>query len=206
MNRYVAALSATALISLAPYALAASSTDLSVTGTITPEACRPILLGGGQIDLGKIQSHTLHPTRSTPVGKNTLQLTVECGSPTLLALNAIDHMAGTEHEPGYFGVGLTQAGEKLGAIKLGLLSPVADGLSVATIASYDGGASWEDEHTLLTNNLLSFAHHSDLGTPIPIKDLSVPLSVTTFIAPANGLTLTDEQNINGEITLEVMYL
>jgi hypothetical protein len=41
MKKYLAALSATALIGIAPYALAAPSTDLTVIGTITPNACTP---------------------------------------------------------------------------------------------------------------------------------------------------------------------
>lgn len=205
MKKYFAALSATALMSIAPYALA-SSTDLTVTGVITPAACSPSLSEGGQIDIGKIPSHTLYPNTSTLVSTHTLQLTVACDAPTLLALNAIDHMAGTEYELGYFGIGLTKAGEKLGAIWLSVRNPLADGQRVTTIASYDGGASWEDYDDLSPSNLVSVAHHSDLGSPIPVKDLDTQLYVRTAIAPANGLTLTDEESINGEASIEVMYL
>ncbi|MEJ5058749.1 MULTISPECIES: DUF1120 domain-containing protein [unclassified Pseudomonas] len=203
MKKYIAALSATALFGVAPYALA-SSTDLTVTGIITPAACSPSLSEGGQIELGKIPSHTLHPTSDTPVGNNTLQLTVACDAPTLLALNAIDHMAGTSTFPAYFGLGLTTADEKLGAIILRVSNPEADGQRLRPITSDDGGASWESSNSLSPSNLLSFAHQS--GTPVPVKDLSTPFSVNTYIAPANGLTLNDDQSINGEVTIEVMYL
>ncbi|MEJ5058750.1 MULTISPECIES: DUF1120 domain-containing protein [unclassified Pseudomonas] len=205
MKKYLAALSATALIGVAPYALA-SSTDLTVTGIITPAACSPSLSEGGQIELGKIPSHTLNPTSDTLVGQNTLQLTVACDAPTLLALNAIDHMAGTSINYEAFGVGLTEADEKLGGIILRVNNPLADGQRVEPITSPDGGASWEHWNVLTPSNLLSFAHHLDLGTPIPLKDLDTQFSVLTHIAPANGLTLNDDQSINGEVTIEVMYL
>ncbi|WP_330220783.1 DUF1120 domain-containing protein [Pseudomonas frederiksbergensis] len=66
MKKCFAALSTTALISLAPYALAASSTDLTVTGTITPSACTPSLSGNGVVDYGKISARDLNQDTSTP--------------------------------------------------------------------------------------------------------------------------------------------
>lgn len=62
MKNYFAALSATALISVAPFAVAASSTDLTVTGVITPQACTPSLSNGGIIDNGKISAKDLNLT------------------------------------------------------------------------------------------------------------------------------------------------
>ncbi|WP_256590845.1 MULTISPECIES: DUF1120 domain-containing protein [unclassified Pseudomonas] len=65
MKKYLAALSATALIGVAPFAMAASSVDLTVTGTITPAACMPSISNGGAIDLGKISAKDLNPTTYT---------------------------------------------------------------------------------------------------------------------------------------------
>ena len=75
IKKYFAALSATALIGVAPYALAASSTDLTVTGIITPNACTPTLSGGGIVDHGKFSAKDLnagHETTALPT--ETLQL------------------------------------------------------------------------------------------------------------------------------------
>ncbi|MBZ9781434.1 DUF1120 domain-containing protein [Pseudomonas sp. REP124] len=206
MKNYLAVLSTTALISFAPYALAASSTDLSVTGTITPSACAVSLSGGGSIDIGKVSAKDLKPTSSTQVGVNPLQLTMTCDSATLVALKSIDNKEGTATEDVYFGLGLTNAGEKLGFSMLAINQTTADAQVAQAIGSTDGGATWDRARVVNKTLLLSVGTAADPGTPIQVKDVLMDMEVHTFIARADSLTLTDEVTIDGSATIEVKYL
>ncbi|MBM6443783.1 DUF1120 domain-containing protein [Pseudomonas mohnii] len=205
MKKYLAALSSTALISVAPFALATSSTDLTVTGVITPQACTPSLSGGGMVDNGKISAKDLNQDKETILPPQTLQMTIACDAPTLFALDSTDNKAGTSSN-GWFGLGLTDAGEKIGFVYLAGQNPVADGNAVRMIESEDDGASWELRNWLIPESLSAFAAASGPITPTPIKDLAMDLDVQTYIARADSLTLTDEVTLDGSATIEVKYL
>ncbi|WP_454841228.1 DUF1120 domain-containing protein [Pseudomonas hormoni] len=205
IKKYFAALSATALIGVAPYALAASSTDLTVTGLITPNACTPSLSDGGMVDVGKVQVKDLSPTRYTTVGSQPIQLTVACDAPTPFAINAIDNKAGTSASDLYFGLGLTSNNEKIGYFTPLIQSALADGQPAHSIRSIDNGASWTRIYQIIKNSLTST---SVVGTliPIAVKDLTVELMVQTVIARADSLTLTDDVAFDGSATFEMKYL
>ncbi|WP_458377060.1 DUF1120 domain-containing protein [Pseudomonas fluorescens] len=196
-----------AIIALtSPLAFATSSTDLTVTGLITPNACTPTLADGGNIDIGKIPAKDLHPTLNTAVGKHYMQFNVACDAPIEFALKTIDNKPGTNiSSPLFFGVGLTPADEKLGYFWPYISNRLADGQPVDAIRSRDGGASWTRTSTINSNELLSV---STIGgtTPIAVKDLSMLLYVETYIARADSLTLNDEVPIDGSMTLEIKYL
>lgn len=205
MKKYFAALSATALISVAPYALA-SSTDLTVTGLITPSACTPSLSGGGMVDNGKISAKDLKQTDITLVGTEVLQFTVTCNAPMLFALDSTDNKAGTPSVVDYFGLGLTDAGEKIGFVYLTGQNPIADTQDVRMIESDDNGASWSTKTWLRTETLTAFAAATGPIAPIAIEELAMDLMVNTYIARADSLTLTDEVTMDGSATIEVTYL
>ncbi|TVT81292.1 DUF1120 domain-containing protein [Pseudomonas sp. H3(2019)] len=206
MKKYFAALSTTALICSAPYALAASSTDLTVKGTITPVACTPTLSNGGVIDNGKISARDLDPVRSTQLKTYPLQLTVTCDAPIVFALKSIDNKAGTGSTISYFGLGLTDAGEKLGFVYVTTKYASADGQEVQPIMSDDSGTSWERARYIDPSVLVAVGTTADNSIPIAVKDLSMDLEVITFIARADSLTLTDEVTMDGSATFEMKYL
>ncbi|MGY2188206.1 hypothetical protein D3C81_374790 [compost metagenome] len=205
MKKYIAALSTTALISVAPYALA-SSTDLIVTGTITPVACTPSLSNGGIVDNGKISAKDLKPTLDTLVGKHPLQLTVTCDAPAQFALNPIDNQAGTESARTWFGLGLTDAGEKLGWVRVEVKNTIADGVVAHAIDSDDDGKTWKRTWVSSPGYLLSTGSATDPSTPIAVQALTMDFEVETRIARADSLTLTDEVTLNGSATFEMKYL
>jgi type 1 fimbria pilin len=62
MNAFASRLMLTLL--LAPPAFAASTSDLSVKGSITPSACEPLISGGSVVDFGKISVGSPMPTNS----------------------------------------------------------------------------------------------------------------------------------------------
>lgn len=188
-------------------AFAASSVDLTVTGVITPSACTPTLSSGGIVDYGKISVRDLQPDRPTFLPEQTVQLMFTCDATTLAALEAKDNREGSDfnNNTSAFGLGLINGNEKLGAMTLSLLSPVADGVPVKTIASEDGGSTWFADRFLTRTNILSVADTSDV-TPIPVQQFTSDLRIAPLIAPTNGLTLTNEVSIDGSVTVTVRYL
>jgi type 1 fimbria pilin len=205
MKKYFAALSTVALLGSAPYTIAASSTDLTVTGIITPAACTPSLSSGGKVDNGKILVKDLNQDTDTQLPTQKLQLSIACLAPTLFALDSTDNKSGSASSD-WFGLGLTDAGEKIGYVYLTGQNPVADGDDVRMIESDDDGASWTPRTWLKTDTLSAFAAASGAVEPIFIQDLTMDLEVSTYIARADSLTLTDDVTLDGSATIEVKYL
>lgn len=195
MKKYFAALSATALIGIAPYALAASSTDLTVTGIITPNACTPMLSEGGVVDHGKFSSKDLNQDRWTRLTTHTLQLTVNCDSAIAFRLKPIDKRAGSDADDGAsFGLGLINGDEnqKLGYFETRFEAPLGDGVAVRALHSYNNGDTWGTFNGLIPNAISAFGAVGGPSTPIAIKDLVTGLQVRTYIARADSLDLTNE--------------
>ncbi|APC15809.1 hypothetical protein BLL42_08710 [Pseudomonas frederiksbergensis] len=205
MKKYFAAISATALISIAPYALAASSTDLTVTGTITPAACMPSFSNGGVIDLGKIQAKDLKLTTHTTLATTRMELTVVCDAPVSFALNALDNQPGTSFNDRGFGLGMTDANERLGAFTPKVLTVEADGVQARAIDSIDNGTTWAAATWIFPDRLTSVGTVGGL-VPIAAENVLMNVDVYAWIARADGLTLTDEVNFNGSATFEMKYL
>ncbi|VVN43556.1 Protein GltF [Pseudomonas fluorescens] len=207
MNKYLAALTACTLITVAPFALAASSTELTVTGSITPSACMPMLSGGGNINLGKIPVKDLNPDpdQYTRLPNQYVQFTVTCNANTAFAIHSIDNKAGTVYGQGYFGLGLTDAGEKLGNFEVYHLTVQADGNPAELIYSEDGGGSWAG-WGYLGPGLWTAVSAPGTTDPLPATSVEMDLEISASIAPTKGLTLTDEVIIDGSATFEVKYL
>ena len=205
MKHCLAALTATALIGLAPYALATSSTDLSVTGAITPAACTPSLSDGGVIDHGKISKKDLNAATYTNIGVHTIRLSVSCEAPGTFALRSIDNRAGTPSNRDWYGLGNTPANEKIGFVIPMMKGVVADGQPARTIISWDNGASWGAHHHLRPNILIAAGSPSDTTTPMIAQDVAFEIDVSTHIAATDGLTLNDEVSFDGSVTFDMTY-
>jgi len=206
MKKYFTALSATALISAAPFALAASSTDMTVTGTITPSACLPTLSGNGIVDYGKISSKDLNQNTSTPLESRLLSLSVSCDGAMPFALRGIDNRANSTTFNNTFGLGKINGTQDIGRYMLGLGNAIADGVPVQPISSADGQNDWARELFWKPGNYVSVAANDDFSQPIRVQDFSVELLVGPFINRADGLDLTSEVSIDGLATLEMNYL
>jgi hypothetical protein len=182
------------LATLAPGAYAASSTDLNVSGTITPSACAPVLSNGGVIDHGKMTSKNLQAAAPTRLDPADMNVDVLCEGETFFTLTTVDNRAGTSAiNPRHHGLGLTPEKEKLGSVAFSLFDPVADDKPVKVITSSNGGATWSESIYLGHEALTSFAA------------LNARLRAFTIIAPASGLTLLDEVPIDGQATLQLKY-
>ncbi|WCM50410.1 DUF1120 domain-containing protein [Pseudomonas sp. WJP1] len=206
IKKYLAALSTTALIGVAPYALAASSTDLTVTGLITPSACTPTLSGSGIVDHGKFSAKDLKQTSETPLPSQTLKLSVNCESATVFRLKSIDNRPDSDSDAGEsFGLGKINGDQRLGNFEGVLLASEADGVAVRPLVSRDNGATWHVSSYLRPKTLSAFGSPTTPPAPIAIKDLVTDLQVNTYIARADSLDLSNEVALDGSVTLEILY-
>ncbi|KAF1028747.1 MAG: Protein GltF [Pseudomonas sp.] len=206
MNKSPPATLALLLATCVPGAFAASSMDLSVTGTITPSSCTPSLSGGGVVDHGKLSAKDLHLLQPTPLQEGEMQLQVHCEGSTLFTLTTVDNRAGSSAiDPYHHGLGMVNGDQKLGSVALEVLEPVADTAPVQTIESRDGGTTWGPSNYLGHAALTSFAAPSAPQTPIALQDLTARLRAATVIAPAGDLGLLDELPIDGHATMQIKY-
>lgn len=206
MDRCSFAISTTLLLACAPAVLAAGTTDLSVSGTITPSSCTPSLSGGGIIDHGKLTSKNLDQQLPTRLPPGDLHLQVDCEGPTLFTLTTLDNRAGTSAViAAYHGLGTVNDDQNLGSVGFGIFEPQADSNPVVTIMSRNNGASWGPSSYLGHAALTAFATPGDPHTPIALQHLSARLRANTIIAPATDLTLLDELPIDGHVTMQITY-
>ncbi|OXR28520.1 hypothetical protein PSUM_26410 [Pseudomonas umsongensis] len=205
MKKYLAALSATALIGIAPYALAAPSTDLTVIGTITPNACTPTLSGGGVVDHKTISSKDLNQDKVTNLPDKTLKLSVSCDSAIAFRLKPIDNRIGSGTGSNMFGLGYINGNQKLGSVDVLITYPMADGVLVQPLESQNNGDTWFRSMYMAPASITAFASTGGPDTPIAIKDLVTDLQILTQIARADSLDLTNDVALDGSITLEVAY-
>ena len=198
-------------------ALAASSTDVSVTGLITPAACTPSLSGAGSFDFGKIAAQDLNQDTLTSFVSGLQRFTIACSTPTRFAIDGVDNRSGTAYAPNsdFFGVGLNGA-VKLGAYRLRLQAAgmTGDGRpDVTFMMSSNGGSSW----TVRNGSAISLYNreHAPVlvgfgfqgaSEPSPMSTLSADVQATMFIQKASDLTLTDEVSIDGSASIQVTYL
>jgi hypothetical protein len=205
MKKYFAALSTTALICVAPHALAASTADLKVTGTITPIACTPSFSGSGIVDVGKPSKSDLNLTANTLINTTAMVLTMACSEQTVFSLTALDNKASSSLVPSSFGLGTTPANEKLGFFSIDITTSTADGAQAQAVGSLDG-STWTRQDNIRPDRLSSVAAPSDLTTRIEVKDLTMNLDIKTYIARADSLTIDQDVPIDGSATIEVNYM
>jgi hypothetical protein len=205
MKKYLAILSATALIGVAPYALANSTTELTVTGLITPAACVPELSNGGIVEHGKVSAKDLKQTTETLLARHTLQFRVLCDSATLYTLKPIDNRPNTGHDGDLFGLGKINGDQKLGGFQGLIRNAIADNVPATVLNSRNNGDTWVQTSYMRPTTINAFGSPADPTTPIAIKELLADLQISTYIARADSLDLTAEAPINGSATLEIKY-
>jgi len=205
------------LLGSACSALAQSSIELSISGQIVPAACTPTL-GVDDVHFGKLSVADLDPQSHTALARQYQVLNLACAQPTLFALKAHDNRQGSVYgKPGAvapMGLGMTPGNEKLGAWHLELVSMGSsiDGKVVYfTLGSADGSswspASAADAALHSTGPLLGLVEQAGVASgPSPIRIALLRVQVSGHIAPAAGLTLTDEVPLDGHTTVELVYL
>ena len=206
MNSLRNALAIALLLGTSTSTFAASTIHLTVKGLITPSACTPALSAAGTVDYGKLSVNDLHPTYSTDLPQVTLNLQIACAATTPMAFKLIDNRPGTHTIGANMGLGLTDAGEKIGSAWLYFQNPVADGTPADVSVSLTNGSSWIRAINLDTRGLYAPSAAADFSVPIAIKHFATELQVGGVIAPTSSMTLTREVVIDGNATVEVLYL
>lgn len=207
MNVFISPLTGALLVICSPWALAASSVDLNVKGSITPSACVHSLSDDGSVDFGKLPAKDLKVDISTQLPPVTLKLNITCEAPTLFALYGRDNRLGSAHFtlPHNYGLGLINGDQKLGSYGIGVFDPVAD-TPVSPLLSYDNGDTWlvnSSGSYMATNALNAFG---DSPTPKALQNLAVDLRIIALIAASKNLDLTSEVPLDGSATIELRYL
>lgn len=196
------------LLSVGSSLLAASSTELNVTGLITPSACSPTLSADGIVDHGKVPARSLNQYEYSALPAQALDLTVSCNEPVLFVLVGMDNRADSSLGPGfYYGLGtnIHVPTERLGTVSLAFREVMGDGERVLVLASSNQGLTWFPESNAYPNNYMGFAHPGTL-VPEPHRLLTATLHVNTSINAAAYLTLKQEVPLDGSIVLDLRYL
>lgn len=209
MNNHLSLFTAAVLLTGASSAFAASSTELTVTGVITPTACTPLLSKNGTVDFGKTSAKDLNQTRVTHLGTEKLQVDVGCDAATTFALTLLDNRSGSALNAYQYGLGKTSADEKLGGFTVTFFDAITDSGPKRVIASFDEGQTWRSNHALPVDPG-SWAAVGDTSTgswfPISTKTLAMNVEVDAYIARADSLTLTDDVTLDGSATLQIKYM
>lgn len=188
-------------------AIAASSADLTVTGTLTPSACIPTLSAGGRVDHGKISAKSLNQEIPTDLPRQTVQFAINCEALRPLKLAVIDNRQGSSTSDKAYGLGFINGTQKLGGFFVNMLNAMDDGVPRLTLGSKDGGATWSFTQWMdPTYPLYTVSLFSDTSRPIQAKNVTMDLTIITSIARADSLNLTEQVTLDGSITLEVGYL
>lgn len=226
---------ATLTLISASSAFAADSTDLKVGGIIIPAACTPTLSNGGAIDYGFIKGALVHADNYKRLGDLFLDLTITCGYPAKIAISAINGRLGTlvsdsaenalgAAEVPYMGssqyaFGLGMAGtQKIGGYTLWLTDPMYDGKQAAILSKNTkngvfgnvgaGSTNFFEESFISRGNLTKQLSWGALGnfTPVEFKTLKTKITVAAYLNKASKLDLTSIIRLDGQATLELIYL
>ncbi|OPA93828.1 hypothetical protein BFW86_04550 [Pseudomonas fluorescens] len=212
MQQFHVLTAAVLLLAGASTVFAASSVDLSVTGSITPSACTPELSNGGVVDHGKISLQDLHPYNDKQWPDATLTLSVNCDATALIAVKVMDNRHGTANGSQWttstFGLGLTSSGKKIGRYILTMANATADGVARGLIESIDGktwldawDAAWQPSWMRTVN-----AGSSQFPAPLPLQTFQTDLVISTWLSGRSNLPVSEETPIDGSATLDIVYL
>lgn len=197
-------------------AFAASITDLTVRGLITPTACTPGLSSSGLVDYGKISQQDLKPDRGTRLPIKQLLVTVNCEGLSRFALRMRDNRDGTANVNSeiYYGLGLDGSGNRIGVYSLSFDPKLTDVDALPVVygtESTTGGLGWRTANT----NPIDIGARSYLGFtdtegstagPTAIRNLSSTVNIQTVISAKQNLDLSRDVLIDGSATMEVIYL
>ena len=215
-------------------AAAAESVQVKVVGTIIPAACTPTFSDGGVIDYGYIRADSLSADSYTVLPQMTLEFAINCDAPAKVAVRAFNDRLGTlagvaeaangngrppvsllDGSVGSVAAsGLGLDGEsRIGGYSMKIVrsSVTADGNSVDSIFrnSDNGAGTWiTPGYGALINTDARISTWAETGTttPIAFKDLAGQLMVQAYINRASELDLSHAIHLDGQTTLEVVYL
>lgn len=199
-------------------------------GSITAGACLPTISGGGVIDYGEISASRLQGLEYFDLGFRAVTFNIKCAAPMLLGLvgrgqtnDSIARVNQYRVFGGYInpdtsdliGLGWTTDSYTIGAALATLAVNELDdqGNQIHAIVSNDGGSTWggtsSGQFGATRGRINSFA---TLGESVPrtVSDVSGRIGVSSIVSivrnGSDDLALKDRIDIDGALTLELIYL
>lgn len=207
--------------SISPALALASSTDLTVTGMITPGACTPSFASGGNVDLGKIPAASLNKDTQTELMAHDISLQVTCSADAAVAIKVHDNQASTllpgieidgVKVNGWYLYGLGEAaGKKIGGYGLRHGTPTIDGKPSTLMYSENEDDVWKAPTVSLVGrnvaNKLQYSWGDSVAAgPAAGAVHTFPMSLIPVIGPTNDLPITADIDIDGSATFELVYI
>lgn len=194
----------------------APSQTLTLTAQGIPGSCTPTL-SSSNLSYGHINPQSLNATTPTALPTKTVTLSVSCSAAAAIAIRAIDNRqsmkSGTAaSDSTAFGLGWTANQESIGSVHVRYSDLSTDSVPASLLYSSDssvtGGATWTTAPAAgmdLDTRLILSAGDGATASPRAATLHRGTLSVTPEIAPANSMTLSQEVNLDGSITIELVY-
>jgi type 1 fimbria pilin len=195
-----------------------SQLTMKVGGTILPASCE---IGEGSsttsINLGRLSASKLNDNEMTTLAAQTAKINIVCPSYTAISLQATDvaEKAGQVEyanrvTPEVFSLGATSDGKVIGGYFVAMQdTSKVDGRPVANfIQAPMGSTSWvKSAGGINANNnvMYSWAVLSP-DAPALGKVHSIDLKIVPFIEPASTLNTSENIEIRGEATYDLVYL
>ncbi|KAE9854141.1 DUF1120 domain-containing protein, partial [Escherichia coli] len=138
---------ATAIALSTTSAFAADTAVMKVAGTLTSSACTAELGNGGIVDYGYIRLGELSDTSNNKLGQKQIPVTINCTAPTKVGFTIMDNrgdsnaqlpvdIGGNMNQTAKYytyGVGMTNAGKKIGNYGMWMTDTTVDGKSVDSV-------------------------------------------------------------------------
>lgn len=207
-------------LSIAPRAFASESAELTVSGTIQPQACALTIQNGGAMNFGTISVRDLSDTAPTVLPQKRFTLRIECQAPTRFLVTTVDNRRNTANMAAgdalvraphlWYGVGIVD-GQKIGAytIRRTMDYPaIGDGEKAAYLYSLDSHYWYDvdDDHSLPLMRAHAWAKP---GTRMPgeFKTIVQPWLLQAAISKKSELPpLTSHIPVDGLMTFVIEYL
>lgn len=227
MKRSIISITLTTLLVTASATALAESFDISVTGNITPAACKATLAGGEVFDYGDILVGTLSKDEFTILPAKSTNFSIVCDAPAKLGIYTTDNRHGTNNNPvgktlagitvtgntNLMGLGTDGKGNKIGAFSALIPSEsvtVDTSETVDSIWSGDKGASWKKG----SSSGVAFVNNANIWTwskvgettPISFSTLNGTINVQAAISPSSSLDLSQPVKMDGSATVQLYYL
>jgi len=203
----------------ASFQASAASTEMKVTGEISEGACNVTAQNNGLIDFGDILNASILAGTVFKLAGTPFTIDISCSEPTNVGYRIVDNRAESASpvaEPN-LGIGFDKSGNKIGYLNLqqtdyALLdgNVAGGGTPAAHMLTRNAGVTWGN--FLKDSSLRPIEYYSfNLVRASPLVPGPISTAVLTFtphlnISPRETLDMTDEINIDGSVTLELLYL
>lgn len=191
----------------------AATTDLTVTGTITPAACVPAFANGGIIDYGTLAVTELEDLNQNQyrLPQKTLNFAIDCSAPTTFALITTDNRRDSDLGLSLFSLGRHQD-QLIGTYRVRWSSEnvLLDGVQGTTVESLNSGSSWSIVSNSFFEDTGSWPQFrlgfSTGAVPRPTAASSLRVEMDIHGSIQKDLPFSDLIRLDGNATVELLYL